>query len=164
MCATAPPTGPAWSRASANASPLLAGPSAPSQGPGPSAQVGAGGTFSRMENVKVSPSGSEAVRVIASGASMVSPTATRRLVERFVAPDPSPEQDRALESLTVREQDVLRLLAGGHTNKEIADELYVGMETVKSHVGSVLLKLGVHNRTQAVITAYETGFVRPRAL
>jgi DNA-binding NarL/FixJ family response regulator len=94
---------------------------------------------------------------------MVFPAATRRLVERFVAPDPSPEQSRALESLTEREQEVLRLLAGGRTNREIADELYVGMETVKSHVGSVLLKLGVRDRTQAVITAYETGFVRPGA-
>lgn len=105
----------------------------------------------------------EAVRVVASGESMVFPAATRRLVERFVAPDPSPAQSRALRSLTDREQEVLRLLAHGRSNREIADELYVGMETVKSHVGSVLLKLGVRDRTQAVITAYETGFVRPGA-
>jgi DNA-binding NarL/FixJ family response regulator len=105
----------------------------------------------------------EAVRVVASGESMVFPAATRRLVERFVAPDPSPEQSRALRSLTDREQEVLRLLAHGRSNREIADQLYVGMETIKSHVGSVLLKLGVRDRTQAVITAYETGFVRPGA-
>jgi len=103
----------------------------------------------------------EAVRVVASGESMVFPTATRRLVERFAAPVPSPEQTRAIGSLTERESDVLRLLAQGHSNREMSDELFVGMETVKSHVGSVLMKLGVRDRTQAVITAYETGFIRP---
>jgi DNA-binding NarL/FixJ family response regulator len=103
----------------------------------------------------------EAVRVVASGESMVFPAATRRLVERFVAPDPSPEQSRALALLTDREKEVLRLLAQGRSNKEIGDEIFVGMETVKSHVGSVLLKLGVRDRTQAVIAAYETGFIRP---
>ena len=103
----------------------------------------------------------EAVRVVASGESMVFPTATRRLVERFAAPSPTPEQMRAIGSLTERESDVLRLLAQGHSNREMSEELFVGMETVKSHVGSVLMKLGVRDRTQAVITAYETGFIRP---
>jgi DNA-binding NarL/FixJ family response regulator len=84
-------------------------------------------------------------------------------VERFVAPAPSPDQSRALASLTDREKEVLRLLAQGRSNREIGDELFVGMETVKSHVGSVLLKLGVRDRTQAVIAAYETGFIRPGA-
>jgi DNA-binding NarL/FixJ family response regulator len=105
----------------------------------------------------------EAVRVVAGGESMVFPAATRRLVERFVAPAPSPDQSRALASLTDREKEVLRLLAQGRSNREIGDELFVGMETVKSHVGSVLLKLGVRDRTQAVIAAYETGFIRPGA-
>lgn len=103
----------------------------------------------------------EAVRVVASGESLVFPVATRRLVERFVAPRPSPEYRRALELLTEREEDVLRLLARGRSNREIADELYVGLETVKSHVGAVLMKLGAGNRTQAVIAAYESGFVQP---
>jgi DNA-binding NarL/FixJ family response regulator len=63
--------------------------------------------------------------------------------------------------LTDSESDVLRLLALGHSNREMSEELFVGMETVKSHVGAVLMKLGVRDRTQAVITAYETGFIRP---
>ena len=92
---------------------------------------------------------------------MDSPAATRRLVEHYAAPNPTPEQTRALEMLTERECDVLRLLAQGQSNREIADQMFVGMETVKSHVGSVLLKLGVRDRTQAVISAYETGFIRP---
>ncbi len=103
----------------------------------------------------------EAVRVVASGESMVFPTATRRLVERFAAPAPTPEQSRAIGMLTDRERDVLRLLALGHSNREMSEELFVGVETVKSHVGAVLMKLGVRDRTQAVITAYETGFIRP---
>ena len=103
----------------------------------------------------------EAVRVVASGDSMVYPAATRRLVERFASPSVSKEQARALASLSEREQEVLRLLAQGHNNREMSEQLFVGMETVKSHVGAVLLKLGVRDRTQAVITAYESGFVRP---
>ncbi|MFH2071268.1 MAG: response regulator transcription factor [Actinomycetota bacterium] len=103
----------------------------------------------------------EAVRVVASGDSMVYPAATRRLVERFASPSVSKEQARALASLSEREQEVLRLLAQGHNNREMSEQLFVGMETVKSHVGAVLLKLGGRDRTQAVITAYETGFVRP---
>jgi DNA-binding NarL/FixJ family response regulator len=103
----------------------------------------------------------EAVRVVAGGDSMVYPVATRRLVERFVAPTVSKEQARAIARLSEREQEVLRLLAHGHSNREMSEQLFVGMETVKSHVGSVLLKLGVRDRTQAVITAYESGFIRP---
>ncbi|MCB2222736.1 MAG: response regulator transcription factor [Actinobacteria bacterium] len=103
----------------------------------------------------------EAVRVVAGGESMVYPAATRRLVERFAAPSPSPEQARAIGMLTDREREVLRLLAQGQSNREMSEQLFVGMETVKSHVGSVLLKLGVRDRTQAVIAAYETGFIRP---
>lgn len=103
----------------------------------------------------------EAVRVVAGGDSMVYPVATRRLVERFAAPAVSKEQARAIARLSEREQEVLRLLAHGHSNREMSEQLFVGMETVKSHVGSVLLKLGVRDRTQAVITAYESGFIRP---
>jgi DNA-binding NarL/FixJ family response regulator len=103
----------------------------------------------------------EAVRVVSGGDSMVYPVATRRLVERFAAPAVSKEQARAIARLSEREQEVLRLLAQGHSNREMSEQLFVGMETVKSHVGSVLLKLGVRDRTQAVITAYESGFIRP---
>jgi len=103
----------------------------------------------------------ETVRVVATGDSMVYPAETRRLVERFAAPEVGKEQARAIARLSDREQEVLRLLAQGQSNREMSEQLFVGMETVKSHVGSVLLKLGVRDRTQAVITAYESGFVRP---
>jgi DNA-binding NarL/FixJ family response regulator len=98
----------------------------------------------------------EAIRTASSGECLVFPASTRRLVERFAARvgDPLPE-------LSPREQDILRLLARGQSNSEIATELTVSLETVKSHVAAVLLKLGVRDRTQAVIRAYESGFVVP---
>ncbi|MFI6323970.1 response regulator [Nonomuraea sp. NPDC050556] len=98
----------------------------------------------------------EAVRLVASGESLLFPASTRRLIERFAA-----RSSRVLPELSQREQDVLRLLARGLSNSEIADELSVAMQTVKSHVAAVLMKLGVRDRTQAVIAAYETGFVIP---
>jgi DNA-binding NarL/FixJ family response regulator len=98
----------------------------------------------------------EAIRTASSGECLVFPASTRRVVERFATPvgDPLPE-------LSPREQDTLRLLARGQSNSEIATELTVSLETVKSHVTAVLLKLGVRDRTQAVIRAYESGFVVP---
>jgi DNA-binding NarL/FixJ family response regulator len=103
----------------------------------------------------------EAVRIIGSGESLVFPAMTRRLVERYAGVQPTKEQAQRLDELTEREREVLRLIARGRSNAEIAEEIFVGNETVKSHVKAVLLKLGVRDRTQAVITAYETGFVRP---
>jgi DNA-binding NarL/FixJ family response regulator len=103
----------------------------------------------------------EAVRVVHSGESLLFPAATAQLIRSFVPPTPPPLLLRAVESLTDRERDVFRLVAQGKSNREIADELYVSAETVKSHVGSVLLKLEVRDRTQAVIAAYESGFVQP---
>ncbi len=100
----------------------------------------------------------EAVRVVAAGDSLVFPATTRNLIEQFSGSD---EASADLPDLSEREQDVLRLLARGHSNREIADDLYVSPETVKTHVGSILLKLGVRDRTQAVIAAYESGFVVP---
>lgn len=103
----------------------------------------------------------EAVRILATGESLVFPAITRRLIEEYSRPDPTGAGAKRLAMLTDRERDVLALMAKGRSNAEIGEELYVGRETVKSHVKSVLLKLGVRDRTQAVIAAYETGFVRP---
>lgn len=100
----------------------------------------------------------EAVRVVAAGDSLVFPAVTRTLIEKFSGGEP---EQAELPALSDREQDVLRLLAKGHSNREIAGDLYVSSETVKTHVGSILLKLGVRDRTQAVIAAYESGFVVP---
>jgi DNA-binding NarL/FixJ family response regulator len=103
----------------------------------------------------------EAVRVVASGESLLFPPAMRLLVSRYAATGEQADRLRAnLDLLTEREREVLRLVARGRSNRDIADELFVGHETVKSHVGSVLMKLGVQGRTQAVIAAYESGFVR----
>ncbi len=103
----------------------------------------------------------EAVRVVATGESLLFPPVLRRLVAEYAATGERADQLRVnLELLTDREREVLRLVARGKSNRDIADELFVGQETVKSHVGSVLMKLGVSGRTQAVIAAYESGFVR----
>ncbi|PKQ17927.1 MAG: DNA-binding response regulator [Actinobacteria bacterium HGW-Actinobacteria-8] len=101
----------------------------------------------------------EAVRVVAAGESMLFPSSTRRVIERFA----TPTSVASMPDLTEREGDVLRLLARGLSNGEIAVELFVSVETVKSHVASILMKLGVRDRTQAVIVAYESGFVTPGA-
>ena len=103
------------------------------------------------------PEQGEAVRMVAAGESLLFPASTRRVIERFARAGAS----GSLPDLTDREQDILRCLARGLSNQEIATELFVTVETVKSHVASVLMKLGVRDRTQAVIAAYETGFVQP---
>lgn len=99
----------------------------------------------------------EAVRVVARGESLVFPEALRRLV----AARGRPERRAALARLTERETEVLRLVAAGLSNAEIAAQMVVGVETVKTHVGNVLTKLDARDRTQAVIAAYESGFVTP---
>jgi DNA-binding NarL/FixJ family response regulator len=104
-----------------------------------------------------------AIEVIAAGEALLAPTATRRLVEDFArrragAPPPSAND---LDVLTARERDVLTLIARGLSNGEIADHLVVGQATVKTHVGHVLTKLGLRDRVQAVIRAYEVGLVSP---
>jgi DNA-binding NarL/FixJ family response regulator len=102
-----------------------------------------------------------AIRTVASGEALLHPTLTRRLVERFVqGPPPASRRPPALESLTDREIDVLRLVGRGLSNAEIAAELFLGEATVKTHLGHVLSKLGLRDRVQAVVTAYETGLVR----
>jgi len=103
----------------------------------------------------------DAVRVAASGDALLAPSITRRLIERFsrvVRPDTDGVPD-ALAELTARELEVLRLVARGLSNSEIAAELVVGENTVKTHVAHVLGKLGLRDRVQAVVVAYETGLV-----
>ncbi|MFI6478810.1 response regulator [Nonomuraea sp. NPDC050663] len=97
----------------------------------------------------------QAVRVVAAGETLLFPAAIRRLAGAHTARRP------ALTGLTEREGEVLRLVARGLSNAEIAAELVVSGETVKTHVGNVLAKLGARDRTQAVIAAYESGFVSP---
>jgi DNA-binding NarL/FixJ family response regulator len=104
-----------------------------------------------------------AIRAAASGEALIEPSITRRLIERFAAPDDGgAELPAAVRSLTDREIEVLRLMARGLSNGEIADELVVAETTVKTHVARVLAKLGVRDRVQAVVLAYESGFVRQK--
>jgi DNA-binding NarL/FixJ family response regulator len=101
-----------------------------------------------------------AIRIAADGGAMFSPSVTRRLIEEFsrrVSPEPPP----GLAELTPREREVLRLLARGLSNQEIAAELVVSEHTAKTHVAHILSKLGLRDRIQAVVLAYETGLVRP---
>jgi len=99
-----------------------------------------------------------AVRTVHAGDALLAPASTRRLIEQSARP-PAPAP--ALDMLTPREHDVLHLLARGLTNAEIAQQLVVEPSTIKSHVASVLAKLGLRDRVQAVITAYETGLIQP---
>lgn len=99
-----------------------------------------------------------AVRIVAAGDSLLSPSITRRLVEEF-ARRPVASEPSGLDELTPRELDVLRLMARGHSNAEIAAELFVEPSTVKSHVASILAKLDLRDRAQAVVAAYESGLV-----
>jgi DNA-binding NarL/FixJ family response regulator len=102
-----------------------------------------------------------AVRVVAAGEALLAPSVTRRLIAEFAA---RPHHDRprpaALNALTPRETDVLRLIARGRSNQEIAAELVVAEQTVKSHIGRILAKLGLRDRAQAVVFAYESGLVK----
>jgi DNA-binding NarL/FixJ family response regulator len=100
-----------------------------------------------------------AIRTVVAGESLLFPAAIRRLAARHAT---APARDGlAAAGLTEREREVLRLMTGGLSNVEIAGELYVGVQTVKTHVGNVLAKLGARDRTQAVIRAYDSGFVTP---
>ena len=105
----------------------------------------------------------EAIRIVASGEALLAPSITRRLLDRFAASfdasekQPPPE----LDSLTPRELEILRLIAAGLSNAEIAAELVVSETTVKTHVSSVLRKLQLRDRVQAVVLAYEAGLVKP---
>jgi DNA-binding NarL/FixJ family response regulator len=105
-----------------------------------------------------------AIRVVVAGDAVVAPSATRRLIERFLDSGRLSEREDQgrLDVLTDREREVLASLARGRSNAEIARELYLSEGTVKTHVSHLLGKLGLRDRVQAVVLAYETGLVRPR--
>ena len=105
----------------------------------------------------------EAVRVIAAGEALLAPTVTRRLLDRFARSLPDEKPPPSLEGLTTRELEILRLVAGGLSNAEIAEQLVVTEATVKTHVSSVLRKLHLRDRVQAVVLAYDAGLVQPAA-
>src|SRR3954454_23935095 len=98
-----------------------------------------------------------AVRTVAGGDALLAPSVTRRVIERFVERTPRPDAVRQLDRLSPREREVLLLVAEGLSNAEIADRLVLGEATVKTHVGSILAKLGLRDRVAAVIVAYESG-------
>jgi DNA-binding NarL/FixJ family response regulator len=103
----------------------------------------------------------DAIRVVAAGEALLAPAVTRRLITEFARLRPPSRRSIPLDRLTPRETEVLRLIAEGLSNPEIAERLVVGEETVKTHVGRVLSKLGLRDRTQAVVAAYESGLIMP---
>jgi DNA-binding NarL/FixJ family response regulator len=106
-----------------------------------------------------------AIRTVAAGEAVLAPTATRRLIDQFapLLPDPDRQDDRdtVLSTLTDRERTVFAQLATGRSNREIATELHLSEGTVKIHVGRILTKLGLRDRVQAVVLAYESGLITP---
>ena len=101
-----------------------------------------------------------AIRVVAAGEALLAPSVTKRLIEEFAKrPEPALRKPKQLDSLTEREREVLQEVAGGFTNAEIAQRLHVSETTVKTHVAHLLDKLGLRDRVQAVILAYEAGLV-----
>ena len=106
----------------------------------------------------------DAVRTVRAGDALLSPTITRRLVQRFAQPGTdAPAMHRDLRSLTARETEVLRMLAAGLSNAELAQRLFLSEATVKTHVARILAKLELRDRVQAVVVAYESGLVIPRS-
>jgi DNA-binding NarL/FixJ family response regulator len=105
----------------------------------------------------------DAVRVVAAGDALLAPAITRRLISEFarLQPQPAIQPAEKFATLTPRETEILRLVAAGLSNQEIAAQLVVTAETVKTHVSRILSKLGLRDRTQAVVTAYESGLVVP---
>jgi DNA-binding NarL/FixJ family response regulator len=104
----------------------------------------------------------EGIRLIANGNALLDPRATQKLLERYSEQPRKDHSAQTLATLTTREQEILRLMAGGLSNAELAERLVLSETTIKTHVSSVLRKLGVRDRVQAVIAAYDTGLVRPR--
>ena len=102
-----------------------------------------------------------AVRVVAAGDALLAPSVTRRIIEQFARRPARPGVGVRMDSLTQREREVLVLLARGRSNAELAAELFVTEGTIKTHVSSLLMKLGLRDRVQAVVLAYESGLVTP---
>lgn len=105
----------------------------------------------------------DAIRIVARGDALLAPRVTRRLIEEFARRAPARVPSGALDDLTERERGVLRLVARGMSNAEIAVALFIGETTVKTHVARILDKLGTRDRVQAVVVAYESGLVTPGA-
>jgi DNA-binding NarL/FixJ family response regulator len=106
----------------------------------------------------------DAIRVVAAGDALLAPSVTRKLIEEFVRRSPTQTSTLAEGTLTDRELEVLKLVARGMSNSEIADKLFLSGATVKTHVGRVLSKLELRDRAQVVVFAYEAGIVRPGSL
>ncbi|MCL4127667.1 UNVERIFIED_CONTAM: hypothetical protein GTU68_035624 [Idotea baltica] len=107
----------------------------------------------------------DAVRVIAEGNALLAPSVTKRLIEEFAQrPEPQENKIPLPVDLTEREHEALQLLARGMSNREIASEMFVGEATAKTHVSRLLTKLGVRDRVQAVVLAYESGIVQPGSI
>jgi len=104
-----------------------------------------------------------AIRTVAAGDALLSPTITRRVIKEF-ARIPRPAPPKELDELTAREQEILRLIADGLSNTEIGRQLYISETTVKTHVTHILQKLGLRDRVQAVVLAYQTGLAEPDTL
>lgn len=105
-----------------------------------------------------------AIRVVAAGDALLSPSVTRRLIEEFARrPSRHPPDDPQIRGLTDREREILRLVAGGLSNQEIAAQLFLAESTVKTHITRIFSKLGVRDRVQAVVVAYEVGLVKAGA-
>lgn len=102
-----------------------------------------------------------AVRVVAAGDALLAPSVTRKVIEGFIRPPAARSNEGELRRLTERETEILQLLATGKSNSELAAHLFVGEGTIKTHVSSVLTKLGLRDRMQAVIFAYESGLIEP---
>ena len=122
----------------------------------------AGASGFLLKDAAGAPARCRAIRVVADGGSLFAPSVTRRLIERFSEPAAPGERPAALEELTPARSEVLQLIARGLSNAEIAAELVVSEHTTKTHVTSLLRKLGLRNRVQAVVLAYECGLVQPR--
>jgi DNA-binding NarL/FixJ family response regulator len=104
-----------------------------------------------------------AVRVVASGDALLAPSITRRLIAEFARRPPLSDKPERMQELTARELEVLRLIARGLSNAEIANELFISDATVKTHVARILTKLDLRDRVQAVVAAYESGLIQPGA-